>query len=278
MQPNLDRYKKDIDALLAKGANLHLTMRLACFPEDTRREVDKVHGKKAKLFLETLHAFGVWYQSWYSEAKVLVKQMLPDRLADFTRYYEIPKPRTDSSHKFLNYTIQDYLQRLTPTPQEDHLQQLAYGVGDREQETAMGLFRQQLAIVESVKARFESSLFDIRQLVQADLFDSELDAAKELAKHKFTRAAGAVAGVVLEKHLAQVCDNHAIKVVKKNPGISDLNDALKAGNVIDFPQWRSVQVLADIRNLCDHNKGAEPSPEQVDDLVTGVTKVIKTLF
>ena len=41
-------------------------------------------------------------------------------------------------------------------------------------------FDQQLAILGAVRARFESSLFDIRQLVQADLFDSELDAAGEL--------------------------------------------------------------------------------------------------
>jgi len=128
------------------------------------------------------------------------------------------------------------------------------------------------------KARFESSLFDIRQLVQADLFDSELDAAKELIKHKFTRAAGALAGVVLERHLAQVCDNHDVKVAKKAPGISDLNNALREVDVIDVPQWRFIQHLADIRNLCDHSKEAEPTSDQVDDLVTGVMKLVKTLF
>lgn len=109
-----------------------------------------------------------------------------------------------------------------------------------------------MAILKSVQSRFESSLFDIRQLAQADLFDSELDAAKELAKNKFSRAAGALAGVVLERHLAEVCDNHAIKIAKKAPAISDLNDALKGADVIDIPTWRSVQHLADIRNLCDH--------------------------
>ena len=59
------------------------------------------------------------------------------------------------------------------------------------------LFRQQLAIIKAVKARFESSLFDLRQLVQADLFDSDLEAAKELAGKNFTTAAGALAGVAL---------------------------------------------------------------------------------
>jgi hypothetical protein len=113
--------------------------------------------------------------------------------------------------------------------------------------------------------------------VQADLLDSELDEADELAKNKFTRAAGALAGVVLEKHLAQVCDDHAIKVTKKAPGISDFNDLLKAANVIDVTTWRSIQHLGDIRNLCDHSKATEPTVEQVNDLVAGVKKISKTL-
>jgi hypothetical protein len=129
-----------------------------------------------------------------------------------------------------------------------------------------------------VKARFESSLFDIRQLVQADLFDSELDAAEELIKQGFTRAAGALAGVILERHLNQVCLNHNIKISKKDPGISDLNDILKDASVLDIPQWRSIQYLADIRNLCDHNKKVEPTIEQVNELVAGVKKVTKTLY
>ncbi len=79
----------------------------------------------------------------------------------------------------------------------------------------------------AAKRRFESSLFEIKQLVQADLLDSEIGAAQELHKSGFLRAAGAVAGVVLEKHLGQVCDNHQITISKKHPGIADLNELLK---------------------------------------------------
>jgi hypothetical protein len=139
-------------------------------------------------------------------------------------------------------------------------------------------FDQQMAILKSVRGRFESSLFDIQQLLQADLFDSELDAAKELAKHKFLRAAGALAGVVLEKHLGQVCSNHSIKVSKRDPTISDLNDLLKGASVVQLPEWRSIQHLADLRNLCDHDKKAEPTVEQIKDLLDGVAKITKTLF
>lgn len=109
------------------------------------------------------------------------------------------------------------------------------------------------------------------------MFDSELDAAAELVKKGFTRAAGAIAGVVLERHLAKISANHSIKLGKKNPTISDWNDALKTENVIEVPEWRFIQHLGDLRNLCDHSKKAEPTKEEVHDLITGVTKITKTL-
>lgn len=135
-----------------------------------------------------------------------------------------------------------------------------------------------MAILRAAEARFDSSLFEIRQLVQADLLDSEVKAAEELLKHKFIRAAGAVAGVVLESHLGQVCGDHKLQPSKKNPTISDFNESLKAAGVIDLPQWRFIQHLADIRNLCDHGRKPDPTPEQVADLLAGVKKVTKSVY
>jgi hypothetical protein len=133
-------------------------------------------------------------------------------------------------------------------------------------------------ILKSAKRRFESTLFDIKQLVQADLFDSELEAANELKKKGFLRGAGAIAGVVLEMHLAQVCDNHNVKITKKTPSISDYNDKLKENGTYDTPTWRKIQHLGDLRNLCDHKKKKEPKPEDIDELIEGVEKITKTLF
>ena len=145
-------------------------------------------------------------------------------------------------------------------------------------DAAIPKFRQQLNIVKSIKKRFESSLFDIQQIVRADLFDSEIDEARELLKNGFLRAAGAIAGVVLEKHLEQVCFNHNIKIRKRNPHISDYNDMLKKEDILDVPTWRFIQRLGDIRNLCVHKKDREPTKEEVDELLKGVEKVTKTLF
>ena len=244
-------------------------MLFACFPDETRKFYAKVHGDKASKMLKALPDFNSEYQAWYSEAKVLIRQLLPDRLADFVRHYEKPRPRKELNTE--SYRIEDYLQGLQG--KRVNSEEVIFG-----RDAAITHFEQQRAIVDSAASRFESSLFDIRQLVQADLLDSELDAARELSRNKFTRAAGALAGVVLERHLGQVCDNHTIKITKKNPTISDYNDTLKSDNVIDIPQWRSIQYLADIRNVCDHSKGADPTREQVNDLISGVAKVTKTIF
>ena len=269
MLPNLERYNRDLEALIDKGDKLHMAMQRECYKKGFEDAVKEKLGDKAESFLKSIPAFPEEYQSWYSEAMVLIKQLLPDRLLDFIQHYEKPKQRKDITYE--NYRIQDYLQELHITRGWDKEKVVG-------QDAAIPQFRQQLAILKSVKARFESSLFDICLLVQGDLFDSELDAAGELAKHKFTRAAGAMAGVVLERHLSQVCKNHNIAIAKKTPTISTLNDVLKDASVIDVPQWRFVQHLADIRNLCDHDKKPEPTLEQVNDLIAGVIKLTKTIF
>jgi hypothetical protein len=263
MTTNLDTFKKDLERLIASGDLLHMAIQYECLPEQFEEQL----GDKLDEFVKNLPNFSTDYQAWYSEAKALIKQLLPDRLDDFARHYEKPKSRKEID--FENYRIEDCLQGLTTSLR---------GVKKVGPEGGIPHFRQQIAILKAVEKRFESSLFDIQQLVQADLFDSEIDAARELIKRGFLRGAGAIAGVVLEKHLAQVAANHNIKTRKKHPTISDFNDLLKNGGVLDVPSWRQIQRLGDIRNLCDHNKDREPTKEETSELVAGVEKFTKTLY
>jgi hypothetical protein len=267
MSSNFDRYKDALNKLIKDGELLAVSLDYYCNKAGFEKDLTARFGaEEAKSYISQLPDFQEQYQTWYSEAKVLIKQILPDRLEDFVRHYEKPKGRKHITYE--TYRIEDCLQGLTINRGYQHV-----GV-----DGGIPHFQQQRAILESVKSRFESCLFDIRTLVQGDLFDSELDAAKELLKQKFTRAAGALAGVVLERHLGQVCDNHSTKVTKRNPSISDLNDALKAASVIEVSQWRFVQLLGDLRNLCDHSKAKEPTIEQVQDLIDGTLKITKTVF
>ena len=263
MTTNLDTFKKDLERLIVSGDLLHMAIQYECLPEQFEEQL----GDKLEEYVKNLPNFSTDYQAWYSEAKALIKQLLPDRLDDFSRHYEKPKSRKEID--FENYRIEDCLQGLTTSLR---------GVKKVGPEGGIPHLRQQIAILKAVEKRFESSLFDIRQLVQADLFDSELDAAKELIKKGFLRGAGAIAGVVLEKHLSQVAVNHNIKTRKKHPTMSDFNDLLKNGGVLDVPSWRQIQRLGDIRNLCDHNKDREPTKEETSELVDGVEKFTKTLY
>jgi hypothetical protein len=196
----------------------------------------------------------------------VVKQVLPDRLSDFVKQYKDEKRKQTD---FLTYGVSDYMIGLRTTR---GYQTAVDG------KAAFPKFQQQLNILKSAQGRLESSLFDMLEILQADLFDDELDAASELCKKGFLRGAGAVSVVVLERHLAHVCGKHNLKIRKKDPTINDLNQMLKDAGVIDMPMWRFIQHLGDIRNLCDHNKDRDPSKDEVNDLISGVTKVIKTLF
>ena len=263
MSTNIEAYRDDLNRLVDLGNSLYMAIQFECHPEEFRAALGGK--KKAEEFIKKLPDFKETYQSWYSEAVALIRQLLPDRLEDFKKHYEKPKYRKNIG--FENYRIEDCLQGLVITRYQDRM---------AGPESAIPHVRQQVAILQSVKARFESSLFDIKQLVMADLFDSELESAKELSKKGFLRAGGALAGVILEKHLAQVMTNHGLKSKKKHPCISDYNDHLKNNAVIDTPIWRNIQRLGDIRNLCDHSKDREPTPDEVEELLSGVEKITKT--
>lgn len=264
MTSNLEKYKKDLENLIKEGDLLSNAINFECCPEEFEVQAKKILNKKPySELLKTLPSFRDKYQYWYSESLSIIKLLLPDRINDFVKLYEKPKRRKNIN--YTNYVIEDYLRGV-------YIEKIV-GL-----DAAISQFRQQLNILKSVKRRFESSLFDIKQLVQADLFDSELDAARELNKKGFTRGAGAVAGVVLESHLSQVCENHQIKVTKKKPTINDFNQPLKDNEVIEMPTWRFIQHLADLRNLCDHKKKTDPKAEDIDELLKGVEKITKTLF
>ncbi|HEX9750108.1 MAG TPA: hypothetical protein VGB22_02280 [candidate division Zixibacteria bacterium] len=209
------------------------------------------------------------YQKWYTQADAVIRLILPSRLPEFELLY-----RSEGKRKAIdaqNYSIQDWLLGLRVT----------HGYPATESFDHLGCAASRLSlqrkILESARAKFDGSLLDIRHIVQADLFDSELDAARELLKHGFLRPAGVVAGVVLERHLSHVCLSHDVRSRKQNPTLSDFNDLLKNKSVIDIILWRKVQHLGDLRNLCAHDKERDPTKEEVLELIDGAGKITKTL-
>jgi hypothetical protein len=135
----------------------------------------------------------------------------------------------------------------------------------------------QVQILASLSSRIDGVLANVEGHLLADIEDRELRAAAELSRSNL-RAAGTLAGVVLERHLGRVVANRSIKIGKKDPAIGDLNEALKKDAAYELPTYRRIQFLADIRNLCCHNKGREPTADEVKELLSGVGGIVKTVF
>jgi len=60
--------------------------------------------------------------------------------------------------------------------------------------------------------------------------------------------------------------------------ISDYNDLFRKENIYDVLKWRNVPYFGDLRNLCDHSKDREPTYDDVEELINGTEKIVKTVF
>lgn len=256
MNNSFSKIKLDLENLINHGEELISELR---------------RNRKAKLPIEEGQKFFSEYQGWYSEAHKIIRQLLAHRLSEFGKLYE---GETRKSLNQMTYTIQDWML--------GHRSSIVPGYSNKKHFDDEGIvimrFQGQLQILKSSTTRLESSLYEIKQILPSDLFDSEIEKAKELIKKGFLRAAGAVCGVILEKHLSEICLNHHLTPTKKNPTINDYNEMLKVSNVIEIPTWRFIQRLADLRNLCDHKKDREPTQEEVNELIQGAERITKTLF
>lgn len=261
MSSTFGRYQKDIDRLSQQGRDLYY----AIFKQYDTKQLSALLTEEE---LGELPDFTRSYQPWYSEALSLLSQILPERVEDFKAYYAPKTTRKSIDNE--NYTINDCLRGLQATAYNGEVRYSPIAA-------APAMF-QQFTIIEGLKNRFESALYDIKTLVHADILDDELHAAEELNKSGYQRGAGAVAGVVLEGHLASVCERHKTPPAKRKPTLSDFYQALKEANVIDTSQWRFIQHLSDIRNKCDHKLTADPTKNEVTELIDGVRRITKTVL
>ena len=208
------------------------------------------------------------YQNWFTATSALLKGFSPDRHADFIDHYYADKKRKEVTYE--KYKIEDWMIGLT----------VSFGgrpVFDKNN-SFFTRFQQQILILESALESFDYIVESISDVIQADLFDTELDAAEDLLKKNHLRAAGIIAGVVLEGHLKSICAKHDIRSRKKKPTLSDFYEGLKSKDVIDVPTWRHIQRLADIRNLCGHKAEREPVKDEIEDIIRGTKKIITSVF
>ena len=192
--------------------------------------------------------FKLDYQDWYSSCCALLERNYnKERTSEFKSEYE----KNIKTILSTNYITQDAEYEFIDS------------------------FKHQASILNALPLYLEHRLSVIELTVASILMDDELLEAEYLLKKGFIRAAGALAGVVLERHLKMRCDKNEPKLkYPKNATISQLSDILKGNNLLDIPEWRKIQYLGDIRNKCDHDKKVEPKKEEVADLISKVKEMI----
>jgi dihydrofolate reductase len=146
----------------------------------------------------------------------------------------------------------------------------------KAEEVVMGMtnydtFKDLQSVFLAAKEDFEGGyLSSMKTLVQAEVFDSELEQAKELLGAGYLSAAAVIAGVVLETALRELCDRETIphgKLDGMNAGLA------KAGKYNKLMQKR-ITALADIRNSAAHGKVDEFTKQNVVNMIDEVEQFL----
>lgn len=125
------------------------------------------------------------------------------------------------------------------------------------------------AVFTAAREDFEGGyLVSIRNLVQAEIADSELDQARELHTSGYISAAAVVAGVVLETTLRTLCESHGLSHGKLDKMNADL---AKAGQYNSLVQKR-ITALAAIRNSAAHGKTDEFTAANVSSMIADIER------
>lgn len=106
----------------------------------------------------------------------------------------------------------------------------------------------------------------MRNLVQAELFESELEQARELLAGGYVTAAAVVAGVVLETTLRQMCRDADLPVAK----LDKMNADLAKADRYNLLMQKRITALADIRNSAAHGNVGAFSRADVEDMITQI--------
>ncbi|MGL1933127.1 MAG: hypothetical protein OCC45_15440 [Desulfotalea sp.] len=123
------------------------------------------------------------------------------------------------------------------------------------------------AIFHATKQDFEDGfLTSIKKLVQAEVFESELEQANELLGNGYKLASAVVAGVVLETSLRDMCDSEEITHGK----LDSMNSQLAKAGVYSKLQQKRITALADIRNSAAHGKTDEFNNDDVKNMIRDI--------
>lgn len=134
------------------------------------------------------------------------------------------------------------------------------------------VLRRLTAVFLAAKEDFEGGYVkSIRSLIQAEVFEDELEQAAELLSSGYVPAAAVISGIVLESKLRSLCLNNNIPIGKMDKMNVDLT---KAG-VHNMIAQKKITALAAIRNSAAHGKSNEFTSADVQSMIEEVRRYVQ---
>lgn len=153
----------------------------------------------------------------------------------------------------------------------EHYKEFVTGEKPHGFESNLSQFKRLKAVFNAAKDDFAGGyLISIKSLVQAELFDSELEQAKELLNSGYQLAAAVIAGIVLETALRDLCDRNNIPHGK----LDKMNADLAKIGFYNKLQQKRITALADIRNCAAHGKPEEFNQEDVILMISDIERFL----
>ena len=174
--------------------------------------------------------------------------------------------------QLLNWSVKvtSLLERVGPEA-SSQLRMFVEAEKTKSMDSAFDRFKRMKAVFLAVKEDFEGGyLVSYRSLVQAEVFTSELDQAREQLSSGYKTPAAVIAGIVLETKLRDMCTALGIPLGKLDKMNADLAKA-QAYNSI---QQKRITAIAGIRNSAAHGKPEEFTPADVQGMIDDVERFL----
>ncbi|WP_434687018.1 HEPN domain-containing protein [Pseudanabaena minima] len=138
-------------------------------------------------------------------------------------------------------------------------------------------FRAQ-GILKAAKDDYENGyLFDVKQLIEAELFDDFLEQAIYLYDSGYHQPAAVIAGCVLEDGLRKLCLTNGIPIPDK-PKLDQMNAELAKSGTYNKLTQKRITALADLRNRAAHGHWDQFTKDDVDEMIRSVRKFMEEHF
>lgn len=153
----------------------------------------------------------------------------------------------------------------------EHIKAFVKAEEPRTMDDSYSIFKRVKPVFMAAKDDFQGGfLSSVKNLVQAELFDSELEQASELLSSGYKGPAAVVAGVVLETTLRDLCTDNSIPHAR----LDKMNSDLAKSGVYNKLQQKRITALADIRNSAAHGDWASFNDDEVKEMIRDIERFL----